>query len=171
MINEENPISIPETTKLKIADEYYFKFFNQTANGDVEDGPANAKNRSSRAVFEKDWQRFLWAFILGINDGSRTKLPSSSHCKTPFGFDVFKNRQKMLKVIFGLCLQEQYKNNPSQLKDDFEASTANGDNLGTSIRVAIEEYANTGFAIMKFRDNEVSGYIENMDEIVSDILK
>ncbi|MBD5447345.1 MAG: hypothetical protein HDR32_06310 [Treponema sp.] len=170
MLNEQNPISVPETTKIRIADEYYKRFMNQTATGETESNVANAKNREPREVFKTDWQRFLWAFILGLNNGERTKLPPSKDCRTPFGFDVFKNHKKMLDVIFALCIQERYKDNPTKLKEDFELAEKKNENLGTEIRTAMEEYANTGFAIMSYRNNEVPGYIENMEEIVMDIL-
>lgn len=171
MLNEQNPIYIPETTKIRIADEYYKRFMNQTAIGEAEGNVSNIKNRRSRAVFETDWQRFLWAFILGLDNGERTKLPSPKDCRTPFGFDVFKNHKKMLDVIFALCIQEKYKKNPTKLKDDFELAEKNNENLGAEIRIAMEEYANTGFAIISHRNSEVPGYIENIDEIVSDILE
>lgn len=38
------------------------------------------------------------------------------------------------------------------------------------IRVAIEEYANTGFAVMEQRSREKPGYIENLEYVIADIL-
>ena len=38
------------------------------------------------------------------------------------------------------------------------------------LTIAIEEYANTGFAIMVQRSRERLGYIESLEDVVSDIL-
>ena len=56
------------------------------------------------------------------------------------------NKQKMLRLIIGLTLQEIYKDNTNKLKEDFEKARIEGKNLGTDIKLAMEEYANTGFA-------------------------
>ena len=162
MINDFDSIHISETTKIRIRDDFYLKFCNQTEKGE---------NRSEREVFTTDWQRFLWAFILGINEGKRTPFKKGDKTHTPFGFDVFKNKQKMLRLIIGLTLQELYKDNTKKLKDDFEAAEIEGRNLGNDIKVAMEEFANTGFAIMMFKTSTIPGYIENMEEIVADILE
>ena len=44
-------------------------------------------------------------------------------------------------------------------------------NLGTDIKLAMEEYANTGFAKMMYKTSTIPGYIESMEEIVADILE
>ena len=67
-------------------------------------------------------------------------------------------------------LQELYKDNPDELKKDFETATENGENLGRKIKVAIEEYANTGFSILDRRRRERPDYIENLEYVVDDIL-
>lgn len=153
-------IDLGESTKFNIEDVYYKKFLNQVEKGE---------NRSSRAVFAFDWQRFLWAFILGIYVGKRTPLESKT--KTPpFGTEVFKNRSKILRLMIGLTLQEKYGDNPDQLKKDFEAVSQKGENLGKEIRTEIEEYANTGFSILDRRSKEKPGYIEDIELVVQDIL-
>ena len=153
-------IDLGESTKFNIEDDYYLKFCNQIEKGET---------RSSRAVFSYDWQRFLWAFILGICVGKRTPLVRKT--KTPpFGTEVFKNRNKILKLMIGLTLQEKYKDDPGKLKIDFENVTQKGDNLGKSIRMEIEEYANTGFSIIERRGKENPGYIENLELVIEDIL-
>lgn len=167
MINEQDIIYIPETTKIRIEEKYYLKFCNQTEKNE---------RRSDRAVFTTDWQRFLWAFILGLNAGQRTPFLKGEKTFTPFGFDVFKNQNKILNLIIALCLQEMYKDNPSKLKDDFEKLSTEVDargkqgNLGASVKLAMEEYANAGFAIISYQTENIPGYIENMDEIVRHIL-
>ena len=72
--------------------------------------------------------------------------------------------------MVGLTLQELYKDNPHQLKVDYEEAFLQNENLGKKIRTAIEEYANTGFAIMAQRSRERPGYIESLEDVVSDIL-
>ena len=162
MINDMDPIHISETTKIRIREDFYLKFCNQTEKGE---------NRSEREVFTTDWQRFLWAFILGINEGKRTPFKKGDKTYSPFGFDVFKNKQKMLRLIIGLTIQEIYKNDIGELKEDFENAETEGKNLGNDVKVAMEEFANTGFAIMMYKTSTIPGYIESMEEIVADILE
>ena len=153
-------INLGESTKFNIEDEYYKMFCNQGEKGE---------SRSERAVFTTDWQRFLWAFILGIHVETRTPLQNKT--KTPpFGTEVFKNHNTILKLMVGLTLQELYKDNPHQLHVESEEDFQNQENLGKKIRIAIEEYANTGFAIMAQRSREKPGYIESLEDVVSDIL-
>ena len=140
--------------------EWYKKFCNQVEKEET---------RGSRAVFSFDWQRFLWAFILGIYVEKRTPLQNKTK-NPPFGTEVFKNRNKILKIMIGLTIQETYKDQPDKLKSDFEEVSQKGENLGKQIRIAIEEYANTGFAIMDNRTRELPGYIENIEYVVEDIL-
>lgn len=153
-------IDLGESTKFNIAEEYYKEFCNQVEKGET---------KSSRAVFSYDWQRFLWAFILGVSAGKRMEIKNKTRTP-PFGTEVFKNRNKILKLMIGLSLQEMYQDNPDKLKSDFEEATANGENLGKKIKLAIEEFANTGFAIMHMRAQEKPGYIENVEDVVEDIL-
>lgn len=71
------------------------------------------------------------------------------------------------------AIQENHdtnKDNPNQLKKDYEEASLQNENLGKKIRTAIEEYANTGFAIMVQRSRERPGYIESLEDVVSDIL-
>ncbi len=155
-------IDLGESAKFEIDDEWYKKFCNQVKNEGTD-------ARSKRVVFATDWQRFLWAFILGINAGEKTPIRNKTK-HPPFGTEVFKNKSKILKTIIALTLQELYKDNPDQLKADFEKASENGENLGKKIKAATEEFANTGFAILDTRGREKPGYIENLDYVVEDIL-
>ena len=154
-------IDLGESTKFDIDDEWYRKFGNKYAKEET--------TKNSRLVFQFDWQRFLWAFVLGIHVGERTKLAKRTE-NPPFGTEVFKNRNKILKLMIGLTLQEIYGKNPDQLKKDFEEAEKAGENLGKKILVAIEEYANTGFKILDRRNREKPGYIEDIGLVVDDIL-
>lgn len=149
------------TSKFNIDDEWYNKFCNKFLNAQA--------TKASRAVFQFDWQRFLWAFILGILVEKRTPLSQKTK-NPPFGKEVFNGRNKILKTMIALTLQELYKGNPDELKKDFETATEKGENLGRKIKVAIEEYANTGFSILDLRGKEKPGYIENLEYVVEDIL-
>ena len=149
------------TTKFNIEDTWYQKFCNKYEKEET--------TKSSRSVFQYDWQRFVWAFILGIYVEKRTPLQEKTNVP-PFGKEVFANRQKILKTMIGLTLQELYKNNPDKLKDDFEEASNKGENLGRKIKLAIEEYANTGFSILDNRGREKLGYIENLEYVIEDIL-
>lgn len=153
-------IDLGDSYKFNIEDEWYKKFCNQVAKEET---------RGTRAVFSFDWQRFLWAFILGIYVEKRTPLQNKTK-NPPFGTEVFKNRSRILKIMIGLTIQETYKDNPDQLKTDFEEISSKNENMGKQIRLAIEEYANTGFAIIDQRNREKPGYIENIENIVEDIL-
>ncbi len=153
-------IDLGDSYKFNIEDEWYKKFCNQKEKGETF---------GSRAVFSFDWQRFLWAFILGIYVGKHTKLQNKTS-NPPFGTEVFKNRNKILKTMIALTLQDLYKDNPDKLKSDFEEVSEKGENLGKKIRIAIEEYANTGFSIIDRRARERPGYIENIEDVVTDIL-
>lgn len=153
-------IDLGDSYKFNIEDEWYKKFCNQVAKEET---------RGTRAVFSFDWQRFLWAFILGIYVEKRTPLQNKTK-NPPFGTEVFKNRSRILKIMIGLTIQETYKDNPDQLKTDFEEISSKNENMGKQIRLAIEEYANTGFAIIDQRNRERPGYIENIENVVEDIL-
>lgn len=153
-------IDLGDSYKFNIEDEWYKKFCNQVAKEET---------RGTRAVFSFDWQRFLWAFILGIYVEKRTPLQNKTK-KPPFGTEVFKNRSRILKIMIALTIQETYKNDPDKLKSDFEEISSKNENMGKQIRLAIEEYANTGFAIIDQRNRERPGYIENIENIVDDIL-
>ena len=153
-------IDLGDSYKFNIEDEWYKKFCNQVEKEET---------RGSRAVFSFDWQRFLWAFILGIYVEKRTPLQNKTK-NPPFGTEVFKNRSRILKIMIGLTIQETYKDNPDQLKTDLEEISSKNENMGKQIRLAIEEYANTGFAIIDQRNREKPGYIENIETVVEDIL-
>lgn len=143
-----------------IDEEYYKEFFNQTAKGETH---------LDREVFEFYCQEFLWAFILGIKSGERTKINRKTKYSL-FDQDTFKNRSKILKLITALTLQELYSDDPNKLKEDFEEATEKGENLGAKITDAIEEFANTGFSILERRTKNTPGYIENIQAVIDDIL-
>lgn len=149
------------TSKFNIDDEWYNEFCNKYEKDET--------TKNARAVFRFDWQRFLWAFILGISVEKRTPLSQKTK-NPPFGKEVFNGCSKILKTMIALTLQELYKDNPDELKKDFETATENGENLGRKIKVAIEEYANTGFSILDRRGREKPGYIEKLEYVVEDIL-
>lgn len=149
------------TSKFNIEEMWYQKFCNKYEKEET--------TKDSRSVFQYDWQRFLWAFILGISVETRTPLQDKTK-NPPFGKEVFNNRPKTLKTIIALTLQEMYKDNPDKLKTEFEETSLKGENLGRSIKLAIEEYANTGFSILDRRSKEKPGYIENIEYVVEDIL-
>ena len=153
-------IDLGDSTKFNMDDEWYNKFCNQVERDD---------KRSERVVFSTDWQRFLWAFILGIFVGKRTPIQNKTK-NPPFGAEVFKNRGKILKLMIGLALQEMYKGEPQKLKTDYEKATEKGESLGKDIRICIEEFANTGFAVINQRSIEQPGYIENLEYVIADIL-
>ncbi len=144
------------TSKFNIQDEWYKKFCNKHEKEETL--------KNSRSVFVFDWERFLWAFILGISVEKRTPLTEKTK-NPPFGREVFNGKPKILKTMIALILQELYKNNPDDLKKDFEAAVENGENLGRKIKAAIEEYANTGFSVLDRRGMEKPGYIENLESV------
>lgn len=148
------------TSKFNIDDEWYNKFCNKYEKDET--------TKNSRAVFQFDWQRFLWAFILGISVEKRTALIQKTK-NPPFGKEVFNGRGKILSTMIALTLQELYKDNPDRLKSDFEKASENNENFGRVIKTAIEEYANTGFSIIDRRGKEKPGYIENIEYVVDDI--
>lgn len=149
------------STKFNIEEEWYNKFCNKYEKDETK--------KSSRAVFQYDWQRFLWAFILGISVEKRTQLVNKTK-NPPFEKEVFNGRGKILDTMIALTLQELYKDDPDRLKADFEKASENNENFGRSIKTAIEEYANTGFSIIDRRGKEKPGYIENIEYVVEDIL-
>lgn len=149
------------TSKFNIDEDWYNKFCDKYAKGQT--------TKNSRNVFQFDWQRFLWAFILGLFVEKRTPLAQKTK-NPPFGKEVFNGRPKILTTMIALTLQELYKENPDDLKKDFEIASENGENLGRKIKVAIEEYANTGFSILNDRGKEKLGYIESLEYVVEDIL-
>lgn len=153
-------IDLGDSTKFNMEEEWYNKFCNQVEKDE---------KRSERVVFSTDWQRFLWAFILGIFVGKRTTIQNKTK-KPPFGTEVFKSRGKILKLMIGLALQEMYKDDPKRLKTDYESASENGGSLGKDVHICIEEFANTGFAVINQRSIEQPGYIENLEYVVKDIL-
>ena len=82
-------IDLGDSYKFNIEDEWYKKFCNQVAKEET---------RGSRAVFSFDWQRFLWAFILGIYVEKRTPLQNKTK-NPPFGTEVFKNRRNVIFIL------------------------------------------------------------------------
>lgn len=149
------------SSKFNIEENWYNQFCNKYEKEET--------TKSSRTVFQYDWQRFLWAFILGIFVKKRTKLTNKT--KTPpFGKEIFNGREKVLNTMIALTLQELYGEKPDELKADFEKASEKQENLGKTIKIAIEEYANTGFSIISQRGQERPGYIESIEDVVVDIL-
>ena len=73
------------TSKFNIDDEWYNEFCNKYEKDET--------TKNSRSVFQFDWQRFLWAFILGISVEKRTSLTQKTK-NPPFGKEVFNGRSK-----------------------------------------------------------------------------
>lgn len=149
--NEINLGSLP----INVTEEVYLKFFNQKASGE---------SRTNRAVFVNDFQRFAWAFVLGINEGKRRELGKGK--RSSFKWSNIPNDMKPMMIA--LTLQELYKNKSSSLKNDL--NNMSEDNFNIMLRNAIEEYANEGFYIIQVKQLSDSEYIESFDLIVNDIL-
>ena len=77
-------------------------------------------------------------------------------------FVDLRDRSGILQLIF---------ENGDVSEEDFEKAEIEGKNLGTDIKLAMEEYTNTGFAKMMYKTSTIPGYIESMEEIVADILE
>lgn len=78
------------TTKFNIEEIWYQKFCNKYEKEET--------TKVSRSVFQYDWQRFVWAFILGVAAETRTPLQNKIK-NPPFGKEVFNNRSRTLKTI------------------------------------------------------------------------
>ena len=150
-------LDIKDTVGIRIDKQYYDFFLNKTARG----------GEAERSLFKTDYQRFLWAFILGLKAGKRKTLgknPSSA-----FKWAVVKHQGDISKMIIGLVVQELYKDNIDALKNEFENAQGSGDTFSEKLRIAVEEYANAGFEIMLEKTMLCPDYIENVDEIIKDI--
>ena len=140
---------------INVSEDNYKIFFNQQAKQET------TKNR---VVFKTDYQRFIWAFVLGIRNGER--LPLVGKKASSFKWQVIP--QDSRTMILGLTIQELYKDNPTAIKEDIEKSE--GNSFNDSIRHAIEEYANAGFVEIRKKQITNPAYIENFDDVIEDIL-
>ena len=151
-------LDIKETVGIKIDKQYYDFFMNKTARG----------GEKERSLFKTDYQRFLWAFILGINEGK--KLPLSKNTESSFKWAIVKHQANISKMMIGLIVQEMYKDNIDALKEEFEQALETGESFSDKLKEALEEYANAGFKIMYEKTMLCPDYIENVDEIIKDII-
>lgn len=151
-------LDIKPTVGIRIAKEYYDFFFNQQLKG----------GKSERVLFKHDYQRFLWAFILGVK--SEKRLPLSSHTESPFKWEIIQRRPNISQLMIGLVIQEMYKDCPEKLRENFENAENTDDSFSDELRTAVEEYANQGFEILKQKSFLNPGYIEDVQSIVADIL-
>lgn len=151
-------LDIKPTVGIRIEKKHYDFFFNQQLKG----------GKSERVLFKMDYQRFLWAFILGIKSGER--LPLSSPTESAFKWEIIQRRNNMSQLMVGLVIQEKYKDNPEQLREDFENAESSETSFSDELRVAVEEYANKGFEILTQKSILDPGYIENVQSVVNDIL-
>lgn len=153
-------ITISPTVGIRISADYYNTFMAQQAKGE--------NKKDARDVFIYDYQRFVWAFILGIKSGERKPLLGKT--ESAFKWQIINNRTEIARLIIGLCLQEKYGDNPKALKEDFEKQSKGELNLGEDIRTMVEEYANKGFEIIMNKTALNLTYIEDFETIVKDIL-
>ena len=140
---------------INVSEDAYNAFMNQKSSAD---------GRASRAVFKFDYQRFAWAFVLGISKGKRKEL-SKKKCSS-FKWTTIPDEMKTL--IIALTIQEMYKDKPAGLKIDL--NNLSEEKLNAQLRTAIEEYANEGFIILQHKNFDDPGYIDNFESVVQDIL-
>lgn len=140
---------------INVSEDAYLAFMNQKSNAD---------GRSSRAVFKFDYQRFAWAFVLGISEGKRKEINGKK--VSSFKWNTVPDDMKTMFIA--LTIQELYKDKPDGLKRDLNNLTE--EKFNGQLRTAIEEYANAGFNIMQHKDLEDPGYIDNFESVVTDIL-
>lgn len=141
---------------LNVSEDAYLAFMNQKKKAD---------GRSVRAVFKFDYQRFAWAFILGISEGKRKEIVGKK--VSPFKWNILPDEMKTMFIA--LTIQELYKDKPDGLKRDLNTLTE--DKFNAQLRTTIEEYANYGFSLMQHKDLDEPGYIDNFELVVRDILE
>ncbi len=163
MFGIEKEAIIIGNPSIRIQKEYYDAYFDQQNR---------ATRRVERSVFEYDYQRFLWAFILGVSGGQRKELEGPT--KVAFKWDVIEKRPEVANKMIGLALYANYDADASRLKTDYlnmlegeEGQSA----LGRVLRNSIEEFANAGFAIITDREVDEAGYLEDPQRILLDIQK
>lgn len=140
---------------INVTREHYELFFNQQAKQET---------KKNRAVFKTDYQRFIWAFVLGIKSGKRVELDKQKESSFKWSNIPADSRS----LIMGLTIQELYKDNPKKLKEDLESKGSDG--LSAYIRKCIEEYANAGFYEIRKKTIYNEFYIEDFEAVVTDIL-
>ena len=156
-------LDIKPTLEMRMEQQYYDYFCNQKArSGEID-------KKSNRTLFKHDYQRYLWAFILGIKKGVRK--PLSGKTAGSFKWEIIQRRNNVAQLMVGLVIQEKYKDNVDKLREDFEKCSEEGTSFSDALRLAIEEYANTGFDILMQKSLMNPGYIEDINIIVEDILK
>ena len=141
---------------INVSEEAYYAFMNQKKSAD---------GRASRAVFKYDYQRFAWAFVLGISEGKRKELGKKKF--SPFKWNIVPDEMKTM--LIALTIQEMYRDKPEGLKIDL--NNLSEEKFNAQLRTAIEEYANAGFSIMQHKDLDDRGYIDNFESVVQDILE
>ena len=139
---------------INVSEDAYQAFMNQKESGE---------GKASRAVFKFDYQRFAWAFVLGISAGKRKEIEGKK--ESSFKWTVFP--EDMKTMIIALALQEIYKDDPNDFKVDINTL---GENFNLKIRTAIEEYANAGFHILQHKKLNDPGYIEDFEAVIKDIM-
>lgn len=151
-------LDIKPTVSIRISKKHYDFFFNQQLKG----------GKSERILFKMDYQRFLWAFILGVK--SEIRQPLTSPTESAFKWEIIQRRPNISQLMIGLVIQEIYKANPEKLREDFENAENTNDSFSDKLRIAVEEYANKGFEILTQKSLLNPGYIEEVQSIVEDIL-
>lgn len=152
-------LDIKPTVGIRIQKDHFDFFFQQQLKG----------GKNERVLFKMDYQRFLWAFILGIKAGER--VPLTSKTESAFKWEIIQRRPNMAQLMIGLVIQEKYKDCPEKLREDFENAQSGDNPFSDELRIAVEEYANKGFEILTQKMLIDNGYIENVQSVVNDILK
>jgi len=145
--------SLIGNVSINVQEDLYQLFFDQQAK--------NVK-KSEKPVFVYDYQTFLWAFIEGIQAGICTPLEGKK--KSPFKWEVIDRRQHISKKMFALVLVALYQDSPDAMKEDYFNET-----LSEKLRIAIEEFANTGLQIMRKKQMENASFYIDGENLVRDI--
>ncbi len=159
----QKSIFIIGNPSIRVQERYYQEFFNQKNT---------LESRSERLVFKFDYQRFLYAFVLGIKQNAKT--PLKGHTEVSFKWEVIEHKKDLADKILGLCILNEYEGEPKKLKDDYLNSleTDDKDNtLAQNLRLAIEEYANTGFGILFDKKMANPAYMDDASLICLDIIQ
>lgn len=147
---------------IRICEDYYQNFFNQQKK---------QTKRKERLVFANDYQIYLWAFLLGYESKVRTPLEGKTNYA--FKWDIIEKRFNLSRKIIGLLVLFLYENDPSRIKSDYQEiknENTNESKLSQELRIAFEEFANTGFDIIAQKEFSEPGYIHNGLAITQDIL-
>ena len=159
-LNKKSLISGNPT--IRICDDYYQSFFDQQKK---------QTQRKDRLVFAHDYQIYLWAFLLGYESKIRTPLEGKT--QYAFKWDIIEKRFHLSRKIIGLLLMSLYKDNPTQIKNDYQeiiSENTNESKLSQELRTAFEEFANTGLEIIARKELNEPGYLHDGLSITQDIL-